>query len=522
MIHEINFNNYKAFKTGQLRIRPITILLGTNSAGKSSIIQLLLMLAQTFNSGKYRNNALKLNGDFVKLGENRNIFHNKKTNIPIEFSIIYDCEDFSYIYGRTKEKIYELAYSLKNIYNSIQEKEVSKNKIVSKWSRINKSIDIDISKSFDEIFKEIISLKRKINLKLNKISDKEYEKIVSAFFNSYRFRRKKESFYSLKDKKIIIDFKPLIHAFEFIKKINDLKISKINLQYTFAHNTKNNSIYIRSLKFTGENVLLLEYIYKNEKHGKYHTLKSDLLSNEIMDKYSNAFGKLIDLDKLIISESYFMSDKKTKDFFNEMLVEFLELTISQLMEVLSYNNINYINPLRAYPRRYYFQEEINNSVSINTVDLVQLIDIFKEKTEIKRSVNSWFKKFNLNIDIAQLEEVIHKIRVYHHGLPLDLTDVGFGISQVLPIIAQCYLAKTNSITFIEEPEIHLHPKMQADLADLFIETYKTVNGNKNFVIETHSEYFLKRLRRRISENEISSDDVVIYFVHPNNTNRTII
>ena len=50
MIHEINFNNYKAFKTGQLRIRPITILLGTNSAGKSSIIQLLLMLAQTFNS----------------------------------------------------------------------------------------------------------------------------------------------------------------------------------------------------------------------------------------------------------------------------------------------------------------------------------------------------------------------------------------------------------------------------------------------------------------------------------------
>jgi len=124
------------------------------------------------------------------------------------------------------------------------------------------------------------------------------------------------------------------------------------------------------------------------------------------------------------------------------------------------------------------------------------------------------KKFNINVDIDQLEEVIHKIRINQGGLNLDITDVGFGISQVMPIIAQCYLARTNSITFIEQPEIHLHPKMQAELADLFIETCIDNLGKKNFIIETHSEYILKRLRRRISEKKISASDVGIYFIHP--------
>jgi len=74
-------------------------------------------------------------------------------------------------------------------------------------------------------------------------------------------------------------------------------------------------------------------------------------------------------------------------------------------------------------------------------------------------------------------------------------DVGFGISQVLPIIVQGFLSKDDSITIIEQPEIHLHPMMQSDLADLFIDVIESTTTNgKILFIETHSESILKRLR----------------------------
>ena len=67
------------------------------------------------------------------------------------------------------------------------------------------------------------------------------------------------------------------------------------------------------------------------------------------------------------------------------------------------------------------------------------------------------------------EEIIHKLKIIQNGLSLDITDVGFGVSQVLPVIVQGFFAKSGSLTLIEQPEVHLHPRMQADLGDLFID-----------------------------------------------------
>ena len=112
--------------------------------------------------------------------------------------------------------------------------------------------------------------------------------------------------------------------------------------------------------------------------------------------------------------------------------------------------------------------------------------------------------------LLRIKDIIHQIVVKQNSLDLDITDVGFGVSQVLPVIIQGFLSKERSITLVEQPEIHLHPKMQADLADLFIDiainkNVKKGSSSKYLIIETHSEYLLKRLRRRISENKISAD-----------------
>ena len=171
-------------------------------------------------------------------------------------------------------------------------------------------------------------------------------------------------------------------------------------------------------------------------------------------------------------------------------------------------------------------DKANANLSIDTFDGDSIAEVLKENKDLSLKVNKWFNKFGFDISVDNVEDIIHKLKVLQNDLSLDITDVGFGISQVLPVIIQGYLSKKDSLTIIEQPEIHLHPKMQAELADLFIEICSDLKEDekveknkvvpakysieKYLVIETHSEYLLKRLRRRIAEGRIKSDDVVIY------------
>ena len=90
-----------------------------------------------------------------------------------------------------------------------------------------------------------------------------------------------------------------------------------------------------------------------------------------------------------------------------------------------------------------------------------------------------------------------------------ITDVGFGVSQILPVLVLCYYLPKGSVILLEQPEIHLHPSVQAMLADVFIEV--VIKRNIQIILESHSEHFLRRLQRRIAESKISSDKTALYF-----------
>ena len=90
-----------------------------------------------------------------------------------------------------------------------------------------------------------------------------------------------------------------------------------------------------------------------------------------------------------------------------------------------------------------------------------------------------------------------------------LTDVGFGVSQVLPVIVLLHHAPEGSTVLLEQPEIHLHPLAQAELADVII--HAATHRKVQVVLESHSEHLLLRLQRRIAEERVSADDVALYF-----------
>jgi predicted ATPase len=108
---------------------------------------------------------------------------------------------------------------------------------------------------------------------------------------------------------------------------------------------------------------------------------------------------------------------------------------------------------------------------------------------------------------------------------VKLTDVGFGLSQVLPVIVESFYVKPNSTVVFEQPEIHLHPSVQADLADLFIEAIDTRESGQSrsiqFIVESHSEHFLRRLQRRIAEGAVAPEAVAMYFCEPGKAGATV-
>jgi predicted ATPase len=90
-----------------------------------------------------------------------------------------------------------------------------------------------------------------------------------------------------------------------------------------------------------------------------------------------------------------------------------------------------------------------------------------------------------------------------------LPDVGFGVSQILPILTALYNSKAGAIILLEQPEIHLHPKAQIELADIIVDAVK--RRKIQVIIESHSEHFLTRIQTRVADGEISKNSTKLYF-----------
>ena len=102
-----------------------------------------------------------------------------------------------------------------------------------------------------------------------------------------------------------------------------------------------------------------------------------------------------------------------------------------------------------------------------------------------------------------------RVAVHRGGPWSSLLDIGFGISQFLPILVADLQLGKNSTLFVAQPEIHLHPSVQASVADYFIN--RAVKSNKRYIIETHSEYLLNRIRSAIVKGRIEKKDIAVYY-----------
>lgn len=231
---------------------------------------------------------------------------------------------------------------------------------------------------------------------------------------------------------------------------------------------------------------------------------------------------------------YRFADRTLSRFQNaDFLAEF-SLETERLLE-----RFYYLGPLRSYPKRVYqwsgdtppdvgLQGEYSIAAMLAATQAGRQFSFGrgKKKKRFDTMIADWLKRlgiihqFSVN-PIAEGRKEYEVLVQTHPGAPeVKLTDVGFGISQVLPALVQAFYVPKDAIVWMEQPEIHLHPMVQANLADAFIAAIKAKeNGrdrNIQLIIESHSEHFLSRLQRRVAEGEITPDDVAIYFVNQRN------
>jgi len=177
---------------------------------------------------------------------------------------------------------------------------------------------------------------------------------------------------------------------------------------------------------------------------------------------------------------------------------------------------NYLGSFRLEPQRTYYQVTKGDlKVRRDGTNHIEQINDWEEKratefAQLKKSL----RKLRLlsNIRTNRLRSGIFEVnvRTSASSVPVSLADVGFGIGQLLPIlVADLQLPKGGTLA-ISQPEIHLHPSVQAELADYFVS--RALGKGFRYIIETHSEYFITRVRLLIAKGKIKPEDISILYL----------
>lgn len=183
------------------------------------------------------------------------------------------------------------------------------------------------------------------------------------------------------------------------------------------------------------------------------------------------------------------------------------------------NEMSYVGPLREAPRRVHVEGgSVAEGMGVRGERAARLLardpDLLWRVNAALKMLEIPYEVVSENLGGTKLASALGELsalilRDKRSGVILTPGDVGFGISQILPVVLQLLLSK-NSIICIEQPEIHLHPRLQSRLADVIIASYR-LRGNQ-VIVETHSEHLLLRLQRRIRGGSLSSRDVGVLFV----------
>ena len=284
------------------------------------------------------------------------------------------------------------------------------------------------------------------------------------------------------------------------KDFNIKRVFKVELQY--YTNIKKMEDIEELLKGTEPEECLKDTYKFQIKEGE---LNGGILSELFIRKISEEYYRYMEKTKGKIKTKDFEYAKKFTRFFS---------TFPDTSEF--YTEIVNVPPVREKPVRFYdvlgrdpsrpigvkFAIELDHSYTRKNLKLLKALRAFGKKSGLYTNVRT--SRFGgKDSPVIKIEiEVGKKYR--------NIVDVGFGVSQILPVVVDILKAPEGSIITLQQPEVHLHPKAQAAFASLLVELIKRTD--KVFIVETHSEHIVDRIRAEIRKGRIKPKNVCTYFL----------
>lgn len=404
MLSALHFSNFKSWSNADVACGPITGLFGTNSSGKTSLIQFLLLMKQTKDATD-RGISLELNGDLVQLGTIKDTIHRHDETQSIRWSLRF-----------------HLASDL-----ALSDPSRKKTSVVAKGRELTLELEIAVQKT--------APVARRLSYRLGDMS------------------------------------------FSLAPRNGD--IAQFELKASVVKDDKRSFTFLRT-------------------KGRPWQLPGPI-------------------------KSYAYPDQARTYFQNAGFLADLEATYEAEID-----RIFYLGPLREFPKRDYLWARSRptdvGQRGEKAIDAILAATEAGEKRNLERKgrrkpfqemIAYWLHEMGLIESFSVIEIAPGsnrwqaRVKTRAGGSDVLLTDVGFGVSQVLPVVTLLQYVPEGSTVILEQPEIHLHPLAQAGLADVIIQA--ATHRNVQVILESHSEHLLLRLQRRIAEGRISDGTVKLYF-----------
>lgn len=492
MLNSFTVEAYRSFaKPTKIELRPITLLLGRNSSGKSSLTRLIPLLQQSLD--RRTASPILWNSDDVDFGDISNVLNSTSPDGELKISLEIDASRYpSYVVQRSPymwTPLFHPGAPNTFLFTAVLTNDGGRTKY--------KSTVIEIEDQKLEIFWGNQSVD---HIKLN-------GKIISDYYQPSEIFATTSSLF------------PTVG----LRSLNRARNAHADISAF--------SVYGAGLLYPAAQTALDYFINKKTGQSKRVQLRRSLMyvPPSKMEAYVSNFDHRVKSKIKHKSQLRTLSDALLISEFPNIL-GFMDSVVRPTLETAAY-----LGPARASGARFYRYQELSvERIDPRGENLPMYLSSLN-KTEMDGFNELMLSACGNMVDVKQAGGHASIFVGRDSDNMENLADVGFGFSQFLPIIAQIHAATQRPasriptsapsdmfIMAVEQPELHLHPAFQAALADMLVSAVKPNTKavkKRRFLIETHSEALIGRLAELVSRGDIAPDDVIIYFVEKSEESR---
>jgi predicted ATPase len=553
---EVSIRNFKSIRQADLELRPLTVLVGENSAGKSSVLQLLFLVSQVAR-GRTRPDVVSLNGAELNLGNFADVLHSSSAGDQIRLAIRSPLVGSSMRRrlrsrpgirdrGRaiTPAPQFEWRLALDNHPGQLGVAQVSGVEIVDGEHGVRLVVEPNEQQSeLEDLFEYSRSLGLVRSLPAGRT------RFFAEKSAATRFRGDVEADETLGGGEaseslpaVVLENGFPVELYSYVNESQALSDRWVEQAIRRTVFSEPSWMRQRSLK-----EIRRERRTMDERRIDPTVLAEQLFPDfrrwvEGLDLGDRELAAMEPLDELT-----FQGLAGIEDDVALTLTDLLEATradrgavaprssvtleVANAFRTLFYESVHYLGPLREDPSPSYRPGQGGGVATLGvkgefTVAALDMYGTQRIRTplpgggeavmNLKEAVNRWSDAFGLAREISTHDKgrvgLELELLDFQTGESRDLTNVGVGVSQLLPVIVMCLLAQPGELVLLEQPELHLHPAPQQILGDFLL---GIIDTGRQVIVETHSEYLVNRLRLRMAEDQYGSVNEAVQLLYAN-------